>query len=235
MSLYATNAAKGLTADAYGGYSAQSVETWDAIAKQQAIRDSVYWETLSRYLLPGSVLEIGAACGQVSQLLESYGFDVTASDYYPFFVDHMKSAGLKAIAIDATDIARSTGQKFDNIIAQSLTTQMRRNPEIIEKTYRSIHASLKTGGRFLSTCCLYPVVMYPWNKRQRKLYVSHGDTLRIIERMGVFRVLHLGRYQVLKSSWYTESNKQWLNWIDFSVPRVVPFAAIRGIYVLEKR
>ena len=168
-------------------------------------------------------------------MLKSYGYEVTSSDFQWYFVEHMKSMGLEALEVDATDIAKSTDRSFDNIVAQSLSTQMRRNPEIVEQTYHSIHAALKPGGRFLSTAALYPISMYPWVKKKRKINYRHGEHLKIIKKMShLFKLVFVSRYQILKSSWYNESNKHICNLIDFKAPIIFLSQRVR-IYVLQKR
>ena len=218
------------------GYSAEILADWERIAELQRIRDSIYWKTLSKRLLPGSVLEVGAGCGQVSQLLKNFGFDVTSSDYETFFVEKMRSIGLESIVIDATDIAKTSDRLFDNIVAQSLSTQMRREPEIVERTYHSIHAALKPGGRFIFTTALYPISMFPWVMQQRKINYGYREQLKIIKNMSqFFDLIYTTRYQILKTSWYSERNKHFFNFLDFKLPKLLPFASCRGIFVLQKR
>jgi 16S rRNA A1518/A1519 N6-dimethyltransferase RsmA/KsgA/DIM1 with predicted DNA glycosylase/AP lyase activity len=53
---------------------------------------------------PAVLLELGSGAGQLTVLLRDRGFDVVASDYAPFFVEHLASLGLDARRVDATDI-----------------------------------------------------------------------------------------------------------------------------------
>lgn len=223
----------------YGFYDpSNAVDIWEANAQRQAVRDTIYWQSLSKYLNPGSVLELGAACGQVSRILENMGFRTVASDYQPFFVEHMQKRGMRAEVVDATDYSSYPKETFDNVIAQSLTTQMRRHKANIDNTYRAIHSALRPGGCFLSTVALYPSAydrLMKNNAEKRALYLSFEEHAREIKSNGLFEIVDMFRYQVLPSRWYTKLTKFICHQIDVHLPKVLPSASFRGVIVLARK
>ena len=61
--------------------------------------------------------------------------------------------------------------------------------------------------------------------RKKKINYRHGEHLKIIKKMShLFKLVFVSRYQILKSSWYNESNKHICNLIDFKAPIIFPFA-----------
>lgn len=212
----------------YGIYSPASVAIWRSIATRQVVRDSVYWRALARYLKPGSVLELGSACGQVSKLLSTIGFQTVGSDYFQFFVDDMRANGIEAYRIDATRISDSEigDRKFDNVIAQSLSPQLRKSKDITDAVYASVHATLKPGGRFLFTGALYP-----WWPKKAAMYYSFDEHLAVINAQRGFRLVTAFGYQWLPTSLYRDWNKHILHFVDFHCVKIKP---IRGVFVLER-
>ena len=104
---------------------------------------------VARSFVPGRVLELGAGAGQASVILRDLGWEVVASDYAPFFVDHLRSLGLPAHRVDATDIAASRLGRFANIFCQSVTPLITSDLEVVARSYRSIHEALQPGGRLV--------------------------------------------------------------------------------------
>jgi SAM-dependent methyltransferase len=220
---------QGRTPVEYGVYSESSVEIWRGIARRQEIRDSVYWAELAGFLKPGSVLELGSAIGQVSEFLNRRGFRAVGSDFFGFFVEDMKRRGLEAYEIDATNIQASPvgDRQFDNVIAQSLSPQLRINLEMTDAVYRSVEKALVPGGRFIFTAALYPF----WPDKA-KIYYTFEKHLENIARHPGFRVVAAFRYQWMPTWMYRHWNKHLLHFIDYRLAR---FLCMRGVFVLERR
>ncbi len=130
-------------------YTPDLLAHWISEGERQAAKDRVVLPRIAELLGPGRVLELGAGAGQLSIFLRDRGFDIVASDYAPFFVEHLASLGLDARRVDATDIAAADIGAFANIFAQSITPLITSNPDVIATTYRSIRAALEPGGRFV--------------------------------------------------------------------------------------
>ena len=82
-------------------------------------------------------------------LLRERGFDVLASDFAPFFVEHLVSLGLDARRVDAVDIAAAELGRFPNIFAQSITPLITSDRDVILATYRSLRAALEPRDRLV--------------------------------------------------------------------------------------
>lgn len=226
----------------YGDYDPKTaIDDWGRIARTRAPRDRVLIPRIAKYLRPGSVLELGSAYGDVAERFRALGFDVTASDYYPHFVEHLRRIGLKAEVVDATDIQATMPQQFDNVYAQGLTPHMRYFPAgMTEAVNESVHKALKPGGIFLVQTTNYPAFLdpvYKPNSAKRGTYYTHEQELEIIKRQGLFDVVKVFRYQVLPSRLY---KLPWpinllLHAIDLFVPWLLPTWGIRSIWVLRRR
>jgi SAM-dependent methyltransferase len=111
---------------------------WISEGERQAAKDRVLLPRIATLLGPGRVLELGAGAGQLTLLLRERGFDVLASDYALFFVEHLASLRLDARRVDACDIAAAGVGTFPNIFAQSITPLITSDREVILMTYRSV-------------------------------------------------------------------------------------------------
>jgi SAM-dependent methyltransferase len=130
-------------------YAPDQLAHWIGEGRRQAAKDRVLLPEIADLLGPGRVLELGAGAGQLTQLLRERGFDVVASDYAPFFVEHLASLGFEARRVDAANIAGSGGERFPNIFAQSITPLITSDRSVIATTYRSLRAALLPGGRIV--------------------------------------------------------------------------------------
>ena len=99
-----------------------------------------------RVLVTGADGFIGSV---LTPLLVERGFDVVASDYAPFFVEHLASLGFDARRVDASDIAAAAIGTFPNIFAQSITPLITSDLGVIARTYRSLRAALEPEGRLV--------------------------------------------------------------------------------------
>lgn len=138
-----------LTPYAPEAYVPTLLGVWIETGIRQRGKDRVLVPPLTRYFRPGRILELGSGAGQTAVLLTELGWDVVASDYAAFFVDHLQSVGLSAVRVDATDIAASELGTFSTIFCQSITPLITSDVEVIARTYRSICASLEPDGRLV--------------------------------------------------------------------------------------
>ena len=132
-----------------GGLHAQLAAAWIETGRRQEAKDRVLLPEVARSFAPGRVLELGAGAGQTSLVLRELGWEVVASDYAQFFVDHLQSLGLPAHRVDATDIAASRLGRFANVFCQSVTPLITSDLEVVSRSYRSIHEALQPGGRMV--------------------------------------------------------------------------------------
>jgi SAM-dependent methyltransferase len=130
-------------------YAPSSLASWIATGRRQEAKDRVLLPRLARSFVPGRILELGAGAGQTSLILQDLGWEVVASDYAPFFVAHLRSVGLCAHRVDATDISESGLGTFPNIFCQSITPLITSDVQVIARTYRSLYAALEPGGRLV--------------------------------------------------------------------------------------
>jgi SAM-dependent methyltransferase len=130
-------------------YTPDLLAHWISEGERQAAKDRVLLPRIAELLGPGRVLELGAGAGQLTLLLRERGLDIVASDYAPFFVEHLVSLGLDARRVDAADIAAADLGTFPNIFAQSITPLITSDPDVIATTYRSLRAALEPGGRLV--------------------------------------------------------------------------------------
>jgi SAM-dependent methyltransferase len=192
-----------------------------ATTERQRAKDAIFVETLMPYFRPGPILEIGAGCGQLSELLSAKGLDVTPSDIQPFLVDYMSSRGLRARILDATNLATGLDRPYDNILAQSISVLITPDLATVQQTYESVHAALPPNGRFIFI--LPSLWREPW---------SHAaDHLRIADEAG-FDLVRRFRHQILPSSLYGHLPDKVLRVIDGSIGRIL---GIRWVFIFERR
>jgi SAM-dependent methyltransferase len=116
-------------------FTEQALHDWRAVAERHRIRDEYFLCTLQKYFKPGPILEIGAATGHMSAILQERGYDVTASDISPRFVTAIAARGVPALLVDATrNISLQTGRSFANVLAQNVIPLIRRDRDLLHAT-----------------------------------------------------------------------------------------------------
>lgn len=201
------------------GYAPDRLPAMIATADRQRAKDALFVEMLGPYFVAGPILEIGAGCGQISELLAHRGFNVTASDVQPFLVEHIRSRGVRARIVDALRLRETIDQSYANILAGGLSTLITPDLDVVRLTYESVAAALPPGGRFIFV--LPNLRGEPWSKP--------GDHVRIARESGLDLVARF-RHQVLPSSGYRRLPAPLLRFADRTVGRVV---GIRVVLVYE--
>jgi SAM-dependent methyltransferase len=192
-----------------------------ATTQRQRAKDAIFLETLLPYFRPGPILEIGAGCGQLSEILSAKGLDVTPSDIQPFLVDYMTAHGLRARILDATNLVSGLDRSYDNILAQSISVLITPDLAVVQRTYESVHAALGPGGRFIFI--LPSMLGDPWS--------DAADHLRIADQAGFDLVLRF-RHQILPSMLYGHLPASFLRAADGSIGRIL---GIRWVFIFERR
>ena len=192
-----------------------------AISQRQRAKDSIFITALIPYFRTGPILEIGAGCGQLSELLAATGLDITPSDVQPFFVDYMLQRGLAARVIDATLLPSGLDRAYDNILAQSISVLITPDLAIVRRTYEAVHSALPDDGRFIF------ILPSGWGERW-----SHAaDHVRLADQAG-FDLVHRFRHQVFPSSVYGRLPASLLRAADGSFGRIF---GVRWVFIFRRR
>jgi SAM-dependent methyltransferase len=202
-------------------YNRGDLASMVATARRQRAKDAIFVEALMPYFRPGAILEIGAGCGQLSELLSAKGLDVTASDIQPFLVEYMSSRGLDARILDATNLAPALDRQYDNILAQSISVLITPDLATVKRAYESVHAALPPRGLFV-------FILPSW---WRAPWSSVADHLRIADGAG-FECVHRFRHQILPSSLYGQVPVTLLRAIDGSIGRIL---GVRTVFIFKRR
>jgi hypothetical protein len=203
------------------GYNPSFLASMVATARRQRAKDAIFLKLLIPYLRHGPILEIGAGCGQLSELLSAKGLDVTASDIQPFLVEYMSSRQLDARILDATNLSPALDRRYENILAQSISVLITLDLAMVKRTYESVHAALPPRGLFVFI--LPSWWRAPWSRA--------ADHLRIADEAG-FTCIHRFRHQILPSSFYGHLPVTFLRAIDVSIGRIL---GIRWVFIFERR
>jgi SAM-dependent methyltransferase len=207
-------------------FTEQALRDWTKIGEKHLIRDEYFLRSIETYFNPGPILEIGAATGHISEILQRRGYDVTASDVSPRFVAAMRARGLRAEHVDATGNIRSqTGQGFANIFAQNVIPMIRRDRPTLVAVLSSIHEALMPSGRLIC------VGAHPWRCETPGSYFRPREQMEIARTSGFFRPVSIFPHQVVPTLLYRRWNGALLNLLDFQVARI---AAVRLVWVMEK-
>lgn len=207
-------------------FTEQALRDWTRIAAKHRIRDEYFLRRIETYLRPGPILEIGAATGHLSAILQQHGYDVMASDIAPLFVAAIASRGVPAEIVDASqDIRSQTGRSFANVLAQNVMPLIRRDPETVNATLRAIHGALQPGGRFV---CISAHASRCSNPRA---FLRPREQVEIARQTGLFRIVRTIPHQVTPTALYRGWNAPLLNALDFELARV---AAVRLVWIAEK-
>lgn len=202
-------------------YPESSLATWIKTAERQHVRDQFFLKWLQRYFRPGRILELGAGCGQLSEILRELGWDVVGSDFAPFFVRHMQSRGLNATVIDATQIRKTFPQPVPNLLAQAISPIVSNDLSLVQAVYSSVFEALEPGGRF--------VFVFPISKVKTR-YSQAPQHVPIIRQIG-FKIVAMFRHHVVPASWYSTVNGSFLHFLDVFLGRLI---GRRYILILEK-
>jgi SAM-dependent methyltransferase len=207
-------------------FTEDALREWTRIGERHRLRDEYFLHSLEKHLRPGPILELGAATGHLSAILRASGYDVTASDVSPIFVDAIARRGVKAARVDATlDIAAQTGSTYANILAQNVLPLVLRNREQLLATLRMIHNALQPSGRLI---CISARAK---KDRNPGAYFSPRAQIDIAKASGQFRLLTVFPHQVAPTSLYRPWNAAMLNLLDHKLARI---ASVRLVWVMEK-
>jgi SAM-dependent methyltransferase len=202
------------------GYAPAVLPEWIERARRTRAKDAFFVEVLASQLRPGSVLEVGAGCGQIAELLSTSGWDATASDIQPFFVDHIRTRGVPARVLDVLDLGDS-GETWDNVIGTGVSPMINRDETLIEASYRSVRSILGVGSRFVF------VLPSPWWPRRR--WSSPPTHIRLARRSG-FRLVRRFRNQPLPSVAYRRLPRRIVRFVESTAGRLV---GVRWVLVFE--
>jgi SAM-dependent methyltransferase len=207
-------------------FSEDAVRNWRRIADRHRLRDALFLRKVETFLRPGSTLEIGAATGQLTEILNRRGYDITASDVSPPLVAAIAARGVPAMHIDATaDIRTLTGRRFANVLAQNVLPLIKRDRNTVVRTLAAIHGALEANGRLIC------ISAHPWRDRNPQSYFRPREQIGIATASGLFRLVTVFPHQVVPTALYRSWNARILNFLDFHVARI---AAVRLVWVMEK-
>lgn len=196
------------------------------VARRHALRDELFVRGLERYLRPGPILELGAATGHLAAILQGHGYEVTASDIAPGFIEASRARGVKTLRVDATkDIVAQTGTTYANILAQAVVPLVRRDHSPPLVTLRAIHAALEEHGRLIC------VAAHAWRQRDPRVFFSPREQIAIAESSRLFRLVARFPHQVVPTGMYRPWNARLLNVLDHKLAWI---ASVRLVWVLEK-
>jgi SAM-dependent methyltransferase len=207
-------------------FTEQALRDWTAVAERHRIRDEYFLRTLQRYFRPGSILEIGAATGHLSAILNERGYEVMASDVSPRFVAAIAARGVPAVTVDATrDIFLQAGRRFANVLAQNVIPLIRRDNDLLLTTLSAIHSAIEPSGRLINITARTARCPNP------KVFLSPAEQLETMKNSGLFKIVKVFPHQVVPTGLYRRWNAPALNFVDFELARI---AAVRLISIAEK-
>ena len=123
------------------------------IEKLAALEDNHWWYRERRALLgqllrtfttSGAALDIGAACGGNTRVLQDYGWKATALDFSAIGPVICRQRGIPAIRANATLLPIATAS-LDLVVAFDMLEHVDCDDEVV----REVHRVLRPGGRFL--------------------------------------------------------------------------------------
>lgn len=205
--------------------SPEGVRAWVSIGERHYHRDVQFWNVIRRYFKPGRIHEVGAGCGHIAQILQGFGYDVTASDFARHFVDYMQSIGLRAERYDARELDKVIDGKYDTIIAQGLTPLCVRDKAENVRTLRALHNSLSPGGRLIS---IFAIKRDDFNKTH---YFQPDEQIKITLETGLFRLVKVIPHQVTPPRFHNAWTTKFLTPLDFYLAKII---CIRKVMVWER-
>jgi len=208
-------------------FKEEAVREWIRIGDKHRLRDEHFLAVVSRWFRPGSILEIGAATGQLSGILSLRGYDVLASDYSPALVNAIKARGVQSAVVDATaKIREQTGRVFANVLAQNVLPLIWRDNNVVTSTLAAIYDVLEPGGRLVC------ISAYPRSGRHPENYFTPREQIAMAKASGLFRLITSFPHQVVPTAWYRPWNARMFNLLDFHAAHIF---SIRLVWVMEKK
>lgn len=215
---------KALPASHY--FADQAAVEWAMIGAKHRLRDEEFLRVLVQWFRPGSVLEIGAATGHLSEILHERGYDVVASDYSVALVRAIEARGVPAAIVDATaDIREQTSRTFANVLAQNVLPLIWRDRDVVKSTLAAIHDALEPDGRLI---CISAHALRGEHPRS---YFTPNEQIEIAKATGLFRMLAAFPHQVIPTGWYRRWNARLFNFLDLHAAHLF---AVRRVWVMEK-
>ncbi|MGH6878931.1 MAG: methyltransferase domain-containing protein [Rhizomicrobium sp.] len=207
-------------------FTEQALHDWTRIGAKHRIRDECFLRSVESFFRPGPILEIGAATGHLSEILQRRGYDVTASDVSPRLVAAIEARGLPAKLVDATcDIREQTGRRYANILAQAVMPMIRRDPATLSAALFAVHDALTPSGRLIC------ISAHAWRCPNPGGFFRPREQVEIARKTGLFRPVRIFPHQVVPTGFYRRWNAELLNFLDFHLAKL---AAVRLVWVMEK-
>jgi 2-polyprenyl-3-methyl-5-hydroxy-6-metoxy-1,4-benzoquinol methylase len=207
-------------------FTETALREWTKIGARHRLRDEYFLQAVEAFFRLGSILELGAATGHLSEILHRRGFDVTASDVSPRFVAAIKSRGLQAALVDATaDIHQQTGRVFANVLAQNVLPLIRHDRAMVCSALAAIHAGLEPRGRLIC------ISAHAWRDRDPEFYFTPREQIAITKATDLFRIISIFPHQVVPTKFYRNWNGRLLNFLDFHAAKL---AAVRLVWIAER-
>ena len=204
-------------------YESSQLPAFIKLCERQRAKDEQLIDEVVPYLRSGASLEIGAGCGQISEILASHGISIVASDIEDFFLEYHEQRGLKSARVDAMNIVKSTGERYNNIVTQGVTTLVTNKLEWVRATYQSIWDALEPSGRLIFVFPnAYPSSRQPWS--------TIADHQPIIESIG-FEFVTKFRHQLFPASFYRRISPMLTKGFERTLGRRL---GVRHVLVLER-
>ena len=171
------------------------------IEKLAAVEERHWWYRERRAVLerllgtidsPGRALDIGAACGGNTRVLQKYGWQATALDFSSTGPMICRQRGVPAIRADATRLPHRSGS-MDLVIAYDILEHIGDDGAVA----REVHRVLKPGGRFLVAVPADPTLWSVHDEAVGHCRRYTASALRSILSESQFEVARLWNWNVL--------------------------------------
>ncbi len=180
-----------------------------ALIKKKKLKDKLK-NVFSSLSSGAKVLEIGSADGENAKLLESFGFDVTASDIAPAFLTACEKQGLKTLKLNVLTDDLPSG--LNGVLCWRVFVHF--TPDDIALALQRIYDALLPGGRLMFNVmnkakhdCNEEWLDFEGDyKMGAKRYYAYYDKKRISG------IINKTNYKI-KSNWQEHSKKH--DWLCF--------------------
>jgi len=173
----------------------------DEIEKLAALEDDHWWyqerravlaKLLKQFGTPGRALDIGAACGGNTRVLNENGWNATALDYSSTGPQICRERGVTAVQGDATRLPFAQGS-LDLVVAYDVLEHIDEDTKVVQE----IHRVLRPGGHFLAAVPADPAL---WSAHDdavlhRRRYTS--DSLTSVVSGNRFEISRMWNWNVL--------------------------------------